>query len=37
MSKDRSTTSVADELEKLKPAFADFNPEYYLCECGIGR
>jgi quinol monooxygenase YgiN len=27
----------AAELEKLKPAFADLNPEYYVCECGIGR
>jgi quinol monooxygenase YgiN len=27
----------ADELEKLKPTFADFNPEYFVCECGIGR
>jgi len=27
----------ADELEKLKPAFADFDPDYYICECGIGR
>jgi quinol monooxygenase YgiN len=27
----------ADELEKLKPAFADLNPDYYICECGIGR
>ncbi len=27
----------AEELEKLKPAFADFNPDYYICECGIGN
>jgi len=27
----------AGELEKLKPTFADFNPEYFACECGIGR
>ena len=27
----------AAELEKLKATFADFNPEYFLCECGIGR
>ena len=27
----------AEELEKLKPALADLNPEYFLCECGIGR
>jgi quinol monooxygenase YgiN len=27
----------ADELEKLKPTFEEMNPEYYLCECGIGR
>ena len=27
----------AEELEKLKPALADLNPEYFVCECGIGR
>ena len=27
----------AEELEKLKPTFADFDPEYFICECGIGR
>jgi hypothetical protein len=27
----------AGELEKLKPTFASFNPEYFICECGIGR
>jgi len=27
----------AEELEKLKPAFADFNPDYFTCACGIGR
>lgn len=27
----------AAELEKLKPAFADFNPDYFICECGIGN
>jgi quinol monooxygenase YgiN len=27
----------AEELEKLKATFADFNPDYYICECGIGR
>ena len=27
----------ADELEKLKPTFAGFEPEYFTCECGIGR
>ena len=27
----------AEELEKLKPAFADFNPDYYIWECGIER
>jgi quinol monooxygenase YgiN len=27
----------AGELEKLKPAFADLGPEYFVCECGIGR
>lgn len=27
----------AEELEKLKPAFADLNPEYFICECGIGN
>ena len=26
-----------EELEKLKPAFADFNPDYFTCLCGIGR
>ncbi|MBL7115665.1 MAG: hypothetical protein ISS35_07850 [Kiritimatiellae bacterium] len=27
----------AEELDKLKDAFADFNPDYYVCECGIGN
>ena len=27
----------AEELEKLKATFADFNPDYFICECGIGR
>ena len=27
----------AEELEKLKPALADLNPEYFTCACGIGR
>ena len=27
----------AEELEKLKPILTDMNPEYYVCECGIGR
>ena len=27
----------AQELEKLKPVFAEMNPEYFTCECGIGR
>ena len=27
----------AEELEKLKPTFADMNPDYFICECGIGR
>ena len=27
----------AAELEKLKEAFAAFNPDYYICECGIGN
>lgn len=27
----------AAELEKLKPAFAELNPDYFLLECGIGR
>ena len=27
----------APELEKLKPVFAEMNPEYFTCECGIGR
>lgn len=27
----------AEELEKLKPAMAGLNPDYYICECGIGR
>jgi len=27
----------AGELDKLKPAFAAFNPEYYVSECGIGN
>ena len=27
----------AEELEKLKPTLADLNPEYFICECGIGR
>lgn len=27
----------ADVLEELKPTFVDFNPDYYICECGIGR
>jgi len=26
----------AEELEKLKPTFADFNPEYFVYDCGIG-
>ena len=27
----------AEELEILKPTLGDFNPEYFICECGIGR
>ena len=27
----------AEELEKLKPSFADFDPDYFICACGIGR
>jgi quinol monooxygenase YgiN len=27
----------AGELEKLKPNFADFRPDYFVFECGIGR
>ncbi len=27
----------AEELEKLKATFADFDPDYFICECGIGR
>ena len=27
----------AEELEKLKPTLDDLNPEYFICECGIGR
>ena len=27
----------AGELEKLKPTFADFKPDYFIFECGIGR
>ena len=27
----------AAELEKLKPTFAAFNPDYFVFECGIGR
>lgn len=27
----------AEELEKLRPAFADFDPDYFICSCGIGR
>lgn len=27
----------AGELEKLKETFADFNPDYYVSECGIGN
>ncbi len=27
----------AGELEKLKEAFAAFNPDYYVSECGIGN
>jgi len=27
----------AGELEKLKPTFAEMNPEYFAYECGIGR
>lgn len=27
----------AAELEKLKPAVDGLNPEYFICECGIGR
>jgi len=26
-----------EELEKLKEAMADLKPEYFVCECGIGR
>jgi hypothetical protein len=25
------------ELDKLKEPFADFNPDYYVSECGIGN
>ena len=27
----------AAELEQLKEAFEAFNPDYYVCECGIGK
>ena len=27
----------ASELEQLKEAFAGFNPDYYISECGIGN
>jgi len=27
----------AAELEQLKEDFAGLNPEYYVCECGIGN
>ena len=27
----------AAELEQLKEAFAAFNPDYYVSECGIGN
>ena len=27
----------AAELEKLKAGLAGLNPEYFVCECGIGR
>ena len=27
----------AAELDKLREGFADFNPDYYICECGIGN
>ena len=27
----------AEELEKLKPTFADLNPDYFISACGIGR
>ena len=27
----------AEELEKLKPTFVEMNPDYFICECGIGR
>ena len=27
----------AAELDKLKEAFADFNPDYFVSECGIGN
>ena len=27
----------AEELEKLRPTFAEMNPEYFVYECGIGR
>ena len=27
----------AEELDQLKEAFADFNPDYFVCECGIGN
>ena len=27
----------AEELDKLKEAFAAFNPDYFVCECGIGN
>ena len=27
----------AEELEKLKPTFADLDPDYFTLACGIGR
>jgi hypothetical protein len=27
----------AEELEKLKPAFEGFKPDYYVYDCGVGR
>jgi quinol monooxygenase YgiN len=27
----------AAELDKLKETFAEMNPDYFICECGIGR
>ena len=27
----------AEELEKLKPTFAEMDPDYYTFSCGIGR